>query len=146
MEHFEILTGSLLEMNRYLQKIKDHAAEQLGLRGSHISAIYYLAQNPEGLTVTELSNISREDKAAVSRSLSQLAAGGLVRGGSSENRRAYRTRLTLTREGQEAAEKVLERLHADLRCIESGLTQDQISDFYGVLERMLGSLDRHFAG
>lgn len=50
--------------------------------------LYYLGKHPEGLTTSELTKLCCEDKAAVSRALSQLESGGLIVREAPENKRA----------------------------------------------------------
>lgn len=51
MDHrFETFSLSILELNRYLQKIKELEMKQFGLKASHTMCLYYLGQHPEGLT------------------------------------------------------------------------------------------------
>lgn len=74
MDHrFETFSLSILELNRYLQKIKELEMKQFGLKANHTMCLYYLGQHPEGLTATQLTELCKEDKAAVSRCLSQLS-------------------------------------------------------------------------
>ena len=77
-KRFERFAAAVLEMNRYLQRIKEQEMRRFGLRSAHTMCIFYLGQHPEGLTVTQLTEICREDKAAVSRNLSELSRMGLV--------------------------------------------------------------------
>ncbi len=88
MDRFEAFTGSILELNRYLQKLKEIEMRPYGLRAGHVMCLYYLGKNPQGLTATELTEVCREDKAAVSRSLSQLIQKDLVCGDFPEHKRA----------------------------------------------------------
>ena len=79
MDHrFETFSLSILELNRYLQKIKELEMKQFGLKANHTMCLYYLGQHPEGLTATQLTELCKEDKAAVSRCLSQLSDRQLV--------------------------------------------------------------------
>ncbi len=48
MDHrFETFSLSILELNRYLQKIKELEMKQFGLKASHTMCLYYLGQHPE---------------------------------------------------------------------------------------------------
>ena len=64
---FETFSGSIVQLNRCLQKIKDLEMRRLGLRANHAMCLYYLGRHPEGLTATQLTDLCREDKAAISR-------------------------------------------------------------------------------
>ena len=78
IQRFERFFGSLMELNRAVQKIRETEMRRLGLRSSHALCLYYLGEHGEGLTQPMLCTLCREDKAAVSRSLSDLSERGLA--------------------------------------------------------------------
>ena len=46
MDHrFETFSLSILELNRYLQKIKELEMKQFGLKANHTMCLYYLGQH-----------------------------------------------------------------------------------------------------
>ena len=63
----------------------------------HVSVLSGKA--PGGLTATQLTELCKEDKAAISRTLSQLSSKGLVSCELPEHKRSYRTLYYLTEEG-----------------------------------------------
>ena len=142
---FEKFSIAVLELNRYLQKIKDQEMRKFGLRSAHTMCVFYLGQHPAGLTVTQLSAICREDKAAVSRCLSQLISRGYVSGNFPENKRSYRTRLTLTDSGRELVEQIYQRVDAALVGGSTGMTQQQRDNFYATIELIINNLSRYIA-
>ena len=119
MDHrFETFSLSILELNRYLQKIKELEMKQFGLKANHTMCLYYLGQHPEGLTATQLTELCKEDKAAVSRCLSQLSDRQLVVCEQPEDhKRSYRSHY------------IKEALSYGGR----GLTEERRRDFYGTL-------------
>ncbi len=145
MNRFETLTGSILELNRYLQKLKEIEMKPFGLRANHVMCLYYLGKNPQGLTVTQMAEVCKEDKAAVSRCLAQLVERGLVRGDFPENKRSYRTKLTLTDSGRELAQKVYQKIDDAMIGGGSGLTQEQREHFYAAMEIIINNLSRYIA-
>ena len=145
MDRFETFTGSILGLNRYLQKLKDIEMKPFGLRANHVMCLYYLGKNPQGLTVTEVAEVCREDKAAVSRCLSELVGRGFVGGDFPENKRSYRTRLTLTEAGQELVEKIYQRVDAAMIGGGSGLMDDQRDNLYAAMELIIKNLSRYIA-
>ena len=145
MDRFETFTGSILELNRYLQKVKELEMKPFGLKANHVMCLYYLGKNPQGLTVTEMAETCREDKAAVSRCLSQLVSRGYVSGNFPENKRSYRTRLTLTEAGQELVEKIYQRVDAAMIGGGSGLMDDQRDNLYAAMELIIKNLSRYIA-
>ena len=71
MERFETFTLLVSKLSRSIRKIKSEEMAEFGLKGPHVSCLYYLSQCG-GLTASELCERCEEDKAAVSRSLEYL--------------------------------------------------------------------------
>lgn len=145
MKRFEAFTGSILELNRYLQKIKEIETKPFGLRANHVMCLYYLGRNPEGMTATELTEACREDKAAISRNVSSLVERGLIRGDFQENKRSYRTKLYLTEAGQSLVETIDRRIDAAMTLGGSGLTDQQRENFYEAMEIIVRNLAQYVA-
>ena len=145
MDRFETFVGSILELNRYLQKLKDLEMKPFGLRANHVMCLYYLGKHPEGLTVTELADVCKEDKAAISRCLAQLLERELVGGNFPENKRSYRTKLTLTESGRELVQKMYARVDAVMVGGSSGLTDTQRENLYAAMEMIINNLSRYIA-
>lgn len=145
MDRFETFVGSILELNRYLQKLKDLEMKPFGLRANHVMCLYYLGKHPEGLTVTELADVCKEDKAAISRCLAQLLERELVGGNFPENKRSYRTKLTLTDSGRELVQKMYARVDAVMVGGSSGLTDIQRENLYAAMEMIINNLSRYIA-
>ena len=71
-------TVAISKLNKLIQKIKSIEIGKYGLQAIHVSCIYYLSKNAEGLTAKEISALSLEDKAAISRALKTLQERGYV--------------------------------------------------------------------
>lgn len=80
-------------------KLKELEMGQMDLKAGYTMCLYYLGKHPEGLTATQLTELCKEDKAAISRTLSQLSSKGLVSCELPEHKRSYRTLYYLTEEG-----------------------------------------------
>ena len=143
MDRFETFTGSILELNRYLQKVKELEMKPFGLKANHVMCLYYLGKNPQGLTVTEMAETCREDKAAVSRCLSQLAERELVVSDAPRNQRAYRNPYRLTEKGRILAKQVDERVEQALRQGGKGLTEEQRETFYATAQVIMDNLSNY---
>lgn len=146
MDRFEMFTGSVMELNRYLQKLKEIEMKAFGLRAGHVMCLYQLGKNPGGLTATELSENCREDKAAVSRCIAQLTEKGYVSGDYQEGKRSYRTKLYLTDSGRELVKSIDRRVDAALTNGSIGLTQQQRDCFYETMEMIIQNLSRYISG
>lgn len=140
-KRFERFAAAVLEMNRYLQRIKEQEMRRFGLRSAHTMCIFYLGQHPEGLTVTQLTEICREDKAAVSRNLSELSRMGLVSCSAPPDRRVYRDPYRLTEQGKEIAAQVEARVSDALSACGRGLTEAQRDNFYTAAQIIISNLE-----
>ncbi|MCM1125714.1 MAG: MarR family transcriptional regulator [Lachnospiraceae bacterium] len=143
---FESFAGSILELNRCLQKIKDMEMKKFGLRGTHTMCLYYLGQHQEGLTAARLTKLCREDKSAVSRSLSQLIQKELVCCKLPEDKRSYRTLHYLTDKGRILVSKMNERIEHALMTGGRGLSEQERSGFYDTMDRILDNLSQYLQG
>lgn len=146
MDRFEAFTGSVLELNRYLQKIKEMEMRPYGLHASHVMCLYFLGKSPEGLTATELTEACKEDKAAISRSTAQLIEKGLVRRTEAESKRAYRAKLYLTESGQEMVQTFDRRIDTVLTRGGKGLTDEQRNIFYSTMNIIIENMSRYISG
>lgn len=140
---FETFSGSILEMSRYVQKIKDMEMKKFGLRANHTMCLYYLGRNEQGLTVTQLTEACKEDKAAISRCLAQLSEKGLVYCETPETKRVYRMPYRLTDDGKELAKRINERIEIVLRNGSCGLSDEQREMLYRSLEIITNNLSRY---
>ena len=107
--------------------------------------LYHLGKHPEGLTATQLTELCKEDKAAISRTLSQLSAKGLVSCELPENKRSYRTLYYLTEEGSTVVKKIGSRIYSALAHGGDGMTEEQRVNLYDSLERISHNLEQYLA-
>ena len=71
-DRFETFTMAVLRLNKLVQRIKLLEMGGYGLKAIHVMCIYYAAKGP--VTAGELSRLTCEDKAAVSRALGDHGA------------------------------------------------------------------------
>ena len=103
----------------------------------------YLGKHPEGLTATQLTELCKEDKAAISRTLSQLSSKGLVSCELPEHKRSYRTLYYLTEEGNTVVKKISSRIYSALAHGGDGMTEEQRLNLYDSLERISHNLEQY---
>ena len=70
-ERFRTFTVLITKISRAIRKIKSEETEEYGLTNPHVSCLYYLYKQ-KALTLTELVDISLEDKAVLSKAISFL--------------------------------------------------------------------------
>ncbi len=139
--HFTVLISSI---RRLVLKIKDMEMSEFGLKGTHLTCMFYISilrENGECVTATDLCKVSGEDKAAISRAVKDLETSGfLIQEG--DTKKKYRANLKLTQKGlqivkvadekisyyedfasQDLSEKEREKLYRALESIEKNLSK-----------------------
>ena len=95
--------------NYCIQAIKAEEIKSTKLKGAETMLLLYLGFNPQGLTNTELVECSKMDKAAVSRSLAELAKEKFIRFEYRNGKSRYGAHAVLTT-GKEVTDHIVERI------------------------------------
>ena len=135
-QRFDAFVSGITACYKYIQRIKSMEMTEFGLKGTHVMCLYYLRQNPAGLTAAQLCGLCAEDKAATSRTVSDLRSRGYI---TSLSEKAYRAMLTLTAAGQELARKFDHLIELWVAIGGDGLSDTERSDFY----RSLSSINEN---
>ena len=143
IERFIEFTSNIAQAYKHVIKIKSLKMADFGLKASHVMCLFYLGKNQEGLTAGELIDLCREDKAGISKCLSDLKKQGLVVLDDGNGSKKYRARYRITPEGDAIYNdisgviiKVVERCGSDL-------SEDERTIFYrslGVIVKNLEAL------
>lgn len=129
-DRFETFTVLINRISRNIRRIKNQEMADYGLRGAQVSCLYYLYLT-DGLTAGELCERCEEDKATVSRALEFLETNGYIVC-RSKNVKRYKSPLLLTEKGEEAGEKVAEKIDRVIGEVSSFGDEDR-SVFYRCL-------------
>ena len=136
---FEQFTASVASIHRSIQKIERVEMAKYGLKGPHAQALLAMSRFPEGVTSGELVKLCDKDKAAISRTVSELEREGMVtRQGRNGNN--YRAALTLTERGMEAASHVAIRARQAVEAASTGLSDGNRRVLYQALELIASHL------
>lgn len=135
---FEDFVGLIGAIDKEIQRIKTAELARFGLRASDLMVVYYLEKNPEGLTGADLARLADVDRAAVSRTVTRLAADGFVEVGEESTR--YRAPIRLTEKGYAAMAEVNGLISQIVRQAGDGLLDEQRRALYASLESVLGQL------
>ncbi len=138
---YEQFAGSVLCLYRCIQKIQRTEMEKYGLKGAHAQCLLAMSRYPEGITSVELCKLTDKDKAAVSRTLSELVAKGLIERRLKEGS-VYRARLCLTQAGYDAAARVDKAARIAVEQAGAGLTEERRAAFYATLDLLASNLQR----
>ena len=138
---YGLLSGAISCMYHDIQKIERVEMAKYGLKGPHAQCLLAMKRYPEGITSARLCEVCDKDKAAISRTLAELEAAGMVL---RENRNGsrYRANLTLTPQGQAAAEAVMEKARLAGEKAGVGFDEAEREIFYRVLAIIAGNLHK----
>ncbi|MBE6552079.1 MAG: MarR family transcriptional regulator [Ruminococcaceae bacterium] len=122
---------------RCISKIERTEMEKLGYKGSYAQYLVTLLKNENGVTSTALGEICDKDKAAISRTVSEMEEAGLItRVSVSEASRNYRARLVLTEKGKKIADMVQKKSQEVVEDIGRSLSDYERTVVYDVLDRL----------
>ena len=138
-ERFETFTVLINRISRNIRKIKNQEMAEYNLRSAHVSCLYYLYTN-RGATATDLCERCEEDKATISRALDYLETNGYLTRESKSAKR-YKSPLMLTGKGNEAGEKIADKINNVLDAIGDSLTNEERAAFYRSLSIISERLD-----
>lgn len=140
-ERFETFTVLIAKISRSIRRIKAEGMAEFGLKGPHVSCLYYLSVFGEQ-TASELCDRCDEDKAAISRSIEYLEREGYIICKSDAHKR-YRTPLYLTEKGKDVGKKISEKIDDIVSAASSGLSKSERSTMYfalGIISENLAAI------
>ena len=133
---FEKFTLLVDGIRKSIHKIKLEEASRLGVKGVHVFWVFELYLHPEGLTATEIANVSRIDRSLVSREIESLKSDGYIIAADEPKPRRYNERLVLTDKGTELAAKIMQKVISVQEAVSRDIDREELRIFYSVLERL----------
>lgn len=133
MDRFNKFTTQVNKIVRNIHRIKCEETGKLGLKGTHVSCLYYLYRAERPLTAGELCSVCGEDKAAISRAVDYLGGEGYAKC-ESNGRKKYRSPISLTEKGLATGKYVSDRVESILIDASRGLTDENRAIFYESLD------------
>lgn len=127
IQRFQDFVTGITVCYKYIQRIKNAEMTEFGLKGIHVSCLFYLHCNPDGLTAAQLCQLCGEDKATISRIVADLRAKGYIAQSDGKN---YRAQLHLTGAGQDIACQMMPLIESWVSAGGEGLTEEQREIFY----------------
>ena len=136
---FENFTITVLKLNKLVNKIKTYEMKEYGLKAIHVMCVYYLNEHPEGLKAAELSKLTLEDKAAISRGLALLRGKGYV----SYDPDGYNADIKLTEAGKRIAKGITEKSE---KAVNAGavFSDSERETFYKSLQVIADNLKNYY--
>ena len=137
---FENFTINILKLNKLVQKIKNLEMQEYGLKTIHVMCVYYLNNHPEGLTASELTKFTLEDKAAISRALKVLQEKGYA----SYDPNKYNSVIRLTDSGKEFAGVISQKADRAVSAGSYDFTESERKSFYKQLDTIADNLVNYY--
>jgi len=123
---FNTFTNIISSIYRSIYVIKDEEMIKYGLKSNHVSCLYNI-YNYKSLTQVELIDICKENKAAISRTLSYLIDNDyVIESGDGK----YKKHYSLTNKGNEIALIINEEINRLLKEASSSLSNNELNDMY----------------
>lgn len=141
IERFENFVGIISTIYKNIEKIKKNRMKEFGLSGNHVMSLCYLAQYKDGLTAAKLCELVAVDKAAMSRTLSDLVEKGYVYYPELGSHKKYRAITALTEKGKEVAKQIDKIIVDVVGEIGSGLTDEERKTMYYALDVVSGKIE-----
>lgn len=141
---FESFVITVWKMNKIVRNIKIAEMERYGLKAVHVMVLHYLKNNPLGLTAAELTKLTLEDKAAMSRALASLEEKGYL-SVEKANGKKYNAVVFLTEEGKKVAEEMSEKADKAVENCSLSLTEEERESFYRSLAAIAENLSVYYA-
>ncbi len=138
-DRFQNFTFSIMKLNKLVNRIKLIEMKEFGLKGIHVLCIYDLFVQG-AMTAGELSRVTLEDKAAISRALKLLAEKGFV----SYDSDGYNSPISLTNSGVSLAVAIEEKAQRAVDAAGGTLTEEQRSNFYECLDIISSRLEAYY--
>ena len=136
---FEQFCNAISSIQHSITRIERVEMEKYGLKGPHAQCMLVMDRNPEGITAAELCTICGKDKAAISRTLSELVQSGMITR-LDPNGKRYRSRLYLTERGKAVAKQVDDRVHMAVSQVSARYDVESREVFVHVLDRIAVNL------
>lgn len=136
---FEQFCTAISTIQHAIAKIERMEMEKYGLKGPHAQCMLVMENKNEGITAAELCVTCDKDKAAVSRTLAELEAAGMITRVDPNGKR-YRSRLYLTEKGKAVAKNVNDCVHQAVSMVSSGYDVAEREIFVHVLDMIAGNL------
>ena len=137
---FEDFTSYVTAAYKYIMKIKTNEMKIFGLRGSHVMCLFYIGKHESGITPMELASLCVEDKAAISKTLSELKRKELVIEDNNNGIKKYKSKFFLTNKGKEIFSRIDSISKKAVEAGGKGLSEADRATFYRSFELIINNL------
>lgn len=129
-ERFATFESLISEIQRSYQRLKTREMTRLGLKSSHVMILFMLGKEQEGASATELCELCKADKAAISRALSELIKNEYIFTENQDHKRAYRSKYFLTKKGKSVVKFINGYVKEVMEGLDGFMDEEQRAFFY----------------
>ena len=137
-DRFLLFNARLCDAQKSLARIKQKKMEHYGLGGAHVICLRQLAEQPKGLTKTELAKNCGVDKAQISRVIADVLEKTYITVSNPQS--SYRQRYTLTDEGTRIANEIKQIILDINSFVSDSIPQEDIEIFYSTFDTICENL------
>lgn len=137
-DRFAFFTELILNISRCISKIKNAEMGNLNLKGNQVQCLFNLHQSG-GASLTALAQLCKEDKGAMSRTINQLQANGLVYCEEKDNQK-YRNQIKLTPKGTKVSNVIVEKIENLVQLCGKDIEDEERVNFYKTLKKISDNL------
>ncbi len=137
---FENFTITILKLNKLVQKIKNYEMQEYDLKTIHVMCVYYLSVHQQGLTASEITKLTLEDKGAISRALKTLQEKGYV----VYDPNKYNAVIQLTDGGRRLASEICVKAENAVKAGSYEFTDEERNSFYKELRTIAVNLEDYY--
>lgn len=116
-----------------IKKIEMSYMREYGLRSVHMGCLLHIKQNEKGMTVTQLANECKTDKALISRTIKELIDLGLVTTRTKGEDKVYKKKYLLTEESDRIVTDIYDDIANYICAARKGIAEEDVQTFYAVL-------------
>lgn len=138
-ERYETFTSLIVNINRYILKLKKIEMHELGLKANQVQCLHYLYNEENGLTSKQLSELCEEDKAAISRTLKYLENIDLVYIEENDAKK-YRNPYKLTDKGLQYGKAISCKIDNLMEIASKGIDEQSRKALYSSLNTVYKNL------
>ena len=134
-ERYQTFTGLILSISRSIQRIKNAEMSFFGLKGKQVQCLFSLYTTPDGANLSQLAELCGEDRAALYRTVQELATRDLVFTDDTPGHK-YKKLIKLTSKGQKMAGIVVTKIAEIVGLAGADLSDSARSTLYNSLTQI----------
>lgn len=138
-ERFQNFTTGIMKLYKLVQKIKLLEMREYDLKAVHVMCIYNLSVYGK-MTASELSKLTLEDKAAISRALKLLSERNYV----VYDPDSYNSQIALTELGELVARAIDEKAQKAVNAAGGSISEENRAVFYQCMDIITERLDEYY--